>query len=64
MTNTERVHWYPSGQVESEETYVDGRLHGPSIRYREDGSVSTRIDYLEGVPLPSSTSEERRRLSQ
>jgi hypothetical protein len=33
------VHWYANGKKESEETYVEDKLDGATIRWREDGTL-------------------------
>ena len=41
------VHWFPSGKVASDETYVDGALHGTSTTHRETGE-KTIFEYDHG----------------
>ena len=40
--------YYKSGKKRSEKQYVLDELHGESIYYNEDGSVKTRIIYING----------------
>jgi antitoxin component YwqK of YwqJK toxin-antitoxin module len=42
--------WWPNGKTESTAHYKDGRLDGLSIKYKETGEESKRVNYVNGHP--------------
>lgn len=40
--------YYPTGQIKSIDTYINGLLHGTSITYTSDGSIVERKIYVKG----------------
>lgn len=41
-------YYWPNGTLSETEEYVDGRLHGLDVQYREDGSVDKEINFAYG----------------
>ena len=43
------VWYYPSGQIEQESSYLDGKEHGSEIWWHESGSRAGQSQYKNGV---------------
>ena len=43
------VWYYPSGQLEQESTYLDGKEHGSEIWWHESGTRAGQSEYKDGV---------------
>ena len=42
-------YWYPNGELQSEGTYIDGKLDGYCKKYYESGNIELEVRYKMGV---------------
>lgn len=41
--------WYPNGQLESVEPYVNGKIHGVVTRYYDTGQIRALLHFAKGM---------------
>lgn len=51
--------WYPSGQLTRQFTMVDGELHGPSLKFRDDGTFEYQSTYDHGRQVQRTAYNEQ-----